>query len=60
MLDQVRVAAEAAATLGTGVGPPACVDLAMLAEVGAVAEGLATLPAAEGLLCCVDALVPHQ
>jgi len=35
-------------------------DLAVLAEVGAVAEGLATLTAAEGLLGCVYALVPHQ
>lgn len=35
-------------------------NLAVLAEVGAVAEGLATLTAAEGLLSRVDALVPYQ
>ena len=56
----MRIAAEAAATLSSGVRPPSLVDLAVLAEVGAVAEGLATLTAMEGLFVCVDALMAHQ
>lgn len=60
MLDEMRIAAEAAATLSTGIRPPSHVDLAVLAEVGAVAEGLATLTAMEGLLVRVDALMAHQ
>lgn len=35
-------------------------NLAVLAEVGAMAEGLATLAAAEGLLRRVDTLVPDE
>lgn len=54
------VAAEAAAAPRTSIGPPTCMDLAVLAEVGAMAEGLAALAAAKGLLGGMDALVPHQ